>query len=505
MLVSSLASHIDALSQFAQSWLQSGATAYEVWGDDVLIQCWPAGAEVAGADLIEPIRINSRLVGELRLAGLKTSSAQLRLQAEAELIARLVALESDLDNLAEELVETRDQLVALYSITQATQGFQEIDQILNTIVYETARLSRAKGVFLYLEGITSNPLVAFSPEITLNLPFLSATVEKARSDGQQMLRLDSVVISKNPVEGRLLLSFIQVRGVKRAALGIYNDGEEFKASDVKIARAISEYAGIQIENFLMFQRSIEYARLNTEMELAQQVQANLLPKQIPQLPGLDIWAVCNPASHVGGDFYDFVVRPGESFTFVVGDISGKGMPAALLMAMARTLIRKESLDEHNHTPETILKIVNADLYEDFTELNMFATIFIGQIDLASQRLIYANAGHSPVYYCPVSRYASLLEADGTVMGIFPVSQSEDHSIQLQPGDVFLIGTDGLCDIRNSTRKYFGYERLRQFLDGFSYRSAREIAETLLCVIKDFAGKEPQLDDQTLIVIKCTGQ
>ena len=136
----------------------------------------------------------------------------------------------------------------------------------------------------------------------------------------------------------------------------------------------------------------------------------------------DIHGVCRPALQVGGDFYDYFVSAktiGRPFTFAVGDVSGKGLSAALLMAMTRTNLRGNALRTADCTPETILARANEDLYDDFTEVGMMATVLVGQYDPASGMLSYANAGHSPVILCPAGGPARLLEADGPAMGVLP--------------------------------------------------------------------------------------
>lgn len=240
--------------------------------------------------------------------------------------------------------------------------------------------------------------------------------------------------------------------------------------------------------------------METEMEVAREIQLSLLPKMPPRLHGLEISADSVPASQVGGDFYDFIHRPGEMLNFVIGDVSGKGMPAALLMSMTRTQIRTES-NSSNSTPEDVLRRTNIDLYADFTELVMFASIFIGQYEPSSHNLWYANAGHSPVIYRPANGKAHLLIADGTPVGILPDSQSKNHCIEFNNGDVMIVGTDGLIDARSIRDERYGYDRLLACVDHLAHMPANAIAENLLQEIRDFSIGELQEDDQTLVVIK----
>ena len=154
---------------------------------------------------------------------------------------------------------------------------------------------------------------------------------------------------------------------------------------------------------------------------------------------------------VGGDFYDFLHLDGRPFTFTVGDISGKGLPAALLMAMTRTVIRAKVHDAPTPTPEHVVGRSNKELYDDFTEVNMFATVFVGQYQPLNREMLYANAGHSPVIYCPAGGKARLLKADGTAVGILPTSLSENQRLIFRPGDVLVVATDGLNEAHNEQR------------------------------------------------------
>jgi sigma-B regulation protein RsbU (phosphoserine phosphatase) len=237
------------------------------------------------------------------------------------------------------------------------------------------------------------------------------------------------------------------------------------------------------------------------MQLAQSVQLNLLPQRPPGVMGLDLWAASHPASTVGGDFYDFILRPDQSLTFTVGDVSGKGMPAALLMAMTRTVIRNKAKSVPSPTPEVVMGLSNEELYHDFTEVSMFATVFVGQYEPDSRELLYANAGHSPVIYCPAGGAARLLRADGTAMGILPKSMSADQRLLLEPGDVLVVGTDGLSEAHNAHDEMFGYDRLLEVVESLAVRPAQAIADGLYQTVNNFSAGQPQDDDQTLVVLK----
>jgi sigma-B regulation protein RsbU (phosphoserine phosphatase) len=275
----------------------------------------------------------------------------------------------------------------------------------------------------------------------------------------------------------------------------------FSSPDLKMIRAIADQAGVQLENTQLYQESLSRARMQTEMELAQNVQLHLLPQSLPEVNGLDIFAGSLPALQVGGDFYDYVYRPGEPFTFTVGDITGKGMPAALLMTMARTVLRTKTRSLADISPANIVGSSNDDMYEDFTEVSMFATVFVGQYHHRDRTLYYANAGHSPVIYCPVGNMAYMLEADSAPMGVLDVSMCENHVIDLNPGDVLVVATDGFSEAQNKQGEMFGYDRLLRLVESLADQAAWVIGTGLYDSVSEFSAGHPQDDDQTLFVVK----
>jgi sigma-B regulation protein RsbU (phosphoserine phosphatase) len=217
--------------------------------------------------------------------------------------------------------------------------------------------------------------------------------------------------------------------------------------------------------------------------------------------GLDLSARSRPALEVGGDFFDLIQQPGQPFVFAVGDVSGKGMSAALLMAMSRTVIRSRANSLASRSPDEIMAHVNEDLYDDFTEVSMFATAFIAQYHQAQQQLVHVNAGHSPVIYCRAGGQPELLEADGTAIGVLPISFAENHVLPFGPGDLLIAATDGFSEARNQADELFGYDRLLQLAAELREQSAQHISEALFQAVDRFGAGHPQDDDQTLVVVK----
>lgn len=502
MLGTILESQSSQIADLAQVWLALGATSFAVWEDGRQLASWPPNANPNEPGVAAKVQVSLNTIGELRVTGVNSTITRQRLEADAQLIASMVLLQSDLDAVVAEAVDQQDQLLAFYNLTQATRDCWDSEQTLKLLAHEAAWLSKAEGAFLFLQLPDQEPLTGHFPRSMMDEQDMGECLKNLYTHEGDYLHLTGEELYWLPSIRNLLLAEIPVRGASIAVLGVINKiGSEFMSPDMRLIRAIAEYAGTQIEKVLMFEKNLKQAKLQAELELAQRIQRRLTQGLPPNLPELDVWAVSRPASLVGGDFYDFIPRMNQPFTFVVGDISGKGMPAALLMAITRTVIRTETNLLPMPSPAAIVSRSNSELFEDFTKVSMFATVFVGQYDHADRSLLFANAGHSPVIYCPADGNAALLRADGTALGILPNSMSQDHSLKLKPGDLLVVATDGLNEARNLQDMRFGYNRLLQLTESLANKPAREIADALNGTVRDFSNGVSQEDDQTLVVLK----
>jgi sigma-B regulation protein RsbU (phosphoserine phosphatase) len=252
------------------------------------------------------------------------------------------------------------------------------------------------------------------------------------------------------------------------------------------------------------EQNYDLARLRFEIELAKRVQLSLLPKELPQWPGLEVWAASRSAFEIGGDLYDFIDQPSCPMTLVIGDISGKGMAAALFMAVTRRVLRTQASFCVAPSPQTILCGTNAELYADFTNSIMFATVFVGQYHPDQRTLVYANAGHSPVIYCPAGGRAQLLPAATTALGIVSQIDVINQRLSFRPGDVLVVGTDGLNEARNQSDRMFGYYGLKQTVEATAHLPAHAIVAALFEAVDRYSSGDTAQDDQTLVVLKYTG-
>lgn len=504
MLATVLAAHQKVVALLASAWLADGVTSYAVWVNGQPIMTWPANCPPANGGLRAAIRRekDGGVLGELRVTGMATPGAQQRLQGQAAILGSLCNLEHELRGMTYRLIDTQDQLLALYELTRATRNHLEVKPLLRQLAIETQRLAKVSGAFLVLARPGQAPLTAFAAEAALAAELVAQTFQQLQEAAGEPLLYWPRLANEAGGHNSLLMVPIELHGRVIAGLGLLDEvGNEFVSPDRKLAQAIAEFAGAQIEIVLLYQSSLEQARLRTEMEWAQRVQLRLLPQRPPAVPGLDLWAASRPALQVGGDFYDFIPSQERPFSFAVGDISGKGMAAAMLMAMTRSVIRAKSNVLPWPSPEDVMGRSNEALYDDFTEVSMFATVFVGHYLSESRQLTYANAGHSPVIYVPAGGHATMLEADGTPMGILPVSLSANHRIAIQPGDLLVIATDGLNEARNANDELFGHGRLMSLVTALAHKPAQEIAETLYDEVEAYSAGHMQDDDQTMVVLR----
>ena len=243
-------------------------------------------------------------------------------------------------------------------------------------------------------------------------------------------------------------------------------------------------------------------RAAQELEIAKQVQARLFPQRLPPVPGLDYAGVCMQARSVGGDYYDFLDFGKERVALVVGDIAGKGIAAALLMANLQANLRSQCVNAVEN-PEKVLNSVNRLLYEN-TDANAYATLFFAEIDHCGGSLRYANCGHlSGLLLRRDGGAVERLPSTCTVLGMFEDWQCSMAHAQIDPGDTLALYTDGLTETFNASEEEFGEERLVDALRRYRSRNAQEVAGAIVDEVTRFSGRE-QYDDITLIIARRVG-
>src|SRR5215217_5131859 len=268
----------------------------------------------------------------------------------------------------------------------------------------------------------------------------------------------------------------------------------------KIAEEWSESTGVLEATRQRLEQEIrERERVEQEMRVARGIQQASLPKEVPTLEGWEVSPLYQPAREVGGDFYDFLELPNGRLGLVVGDATGKGVPAALVMASARSMLR--AVAQGSNSPGEVLSRANDPLVIDIPP-NMFVTCFYATLDPESGHLVYANAGHDLPYLRRRGGDADELRARGMPLGLMPGMSYEEREVELDAGESVLFYSDGLVEAHDSKGEMFGFPRLRALVAEHGEEGSLE--EALLEQLYSFVGEGwEQEDDITLLTLRCS--
>lgn len=298
---------------------------------------------------------------------------------------------------------------------------------------------------------------------------------------------------------------------KSRLLGILSLGPKkseapYSREDLQLLSAVASQAGLALENVRLTedvrQEVAQRERLNRELEIARDVQQRLFPQELPEVKGLDFAGYCRPAFGVGGDYYDFIRLDGGCLGIAIGDVSGKGIAAALMMASLQASLRGQTIKPCATLSEMISHINR--LVFDASASNRYATFFYAQYDPMTRLLRYCNAGHNPPILCRRSNGSDSfqqLDEGGTVIGLFPDISFHEATVQVERGDILIGYTDGVSEAMNGNEEEFGEERLAEVIHRCESRSAADMITCMLSRVDAFTAGAPQHDDMTLIVVR----
>src|SRR5215218_8681659 len=344
-----------------------------------------------------------------------------------------------------------------------------------------------------LEIEPNDPILAY-------LTSVSGVVEVERID------LDSTALrAMKAAEVKLVVPLVS----QGELIGLLNLGprlsqQEYSADDRKLLNDLSTQTApaVRVAQLVRQQQqeAQERERIEQELRVARLIQQTLLPKTLPELPGYDVAAFYQPAREVGGDFYDFLDLEDGRMGLVIGDVTDKGIPAALVMATTRTMMRAAA--QRLFSPGEVLRRANEALVPDIPP-NMFITCLYAILEPGSGRIVYANAGHDPPYRRRADRNegAEELRARGMPLGLMPAMAYEEKEVVLEEGESVLFYSDGLVEAHDPHREMFGFPRL-QGLVGTHRTGGSTLISFLLSELSRFTGEDwEQEDDITLVTLE----
>jgi sigma-B regulation protein RsbU (phosphoserine phosphatase) len=350
---------------------------------------------------------------------------------------------------------------------EAVRGY-DIDDLVEL------RLKMGEGIIGYV-ATTGEPVI--SPDVQNDPRYVNARQE-TRSE------MVAPVISNDEVIGVFDLESDQVNA--------------YTPDDLQVLMLLASQVAIIIEKVMLHEQLVEKKRLEGQLEVARQVQLELLPPADPNLEGFEISAYNFPTEEVSGDYYDWVRIYDDQIGMVIADVSGKGVPAALLMAFLRASLR--AAIHIGYAPHISMAKVNYLLWESI-ERNQFVTAFYGVLDASNKTLAYTNAGHNPPLVLDKDGKARFIERGGLPLGMFRDTRYYEYYVSIEPGQVIVLYTDGVTEAVNTKGEEYGRERLAQAIADARELSAREMISRIHRDVIDWTEGLGADDDITFFIIK----
>jgi sigma-B regulation protein RsbU (phosphoserine phosphatase) len=374
--------------------------------------------------------------------------------------------------------------------------------------------------------------LGYPASLNVDFPYDAETVKQLRTakepariyldDPESWINRDGEITSEErsrltELETELLLPLnSRDRLLGFISLGHKLSEEPYSGADLRLLKSVAAQTGLALENAQLTtkvaQEMAQREKMNRELEIAREVQERLYPQHLPPVAGLDYSGLCRPALGVGGDYYDFIPLSGGKLGIAIGDVSGKGISAALMMASLQASLRGQAMVAPDDLA-TIVTNVNQLVYEASSS-NRYATFFYAQYHPNTRQLVYVNAGHNPPLLLrkkQASRLASegdaqgfqveRLDTGGLVVGLLPEVSYQQGSITLQPGDTLLAYTDGVSEAMNPTGEEWGEEHMLQAAEACEGMNAQETIRHVVHAADEFSQGAPQHDDMTLVVVQ----
>lgn len=419
----------------------------------------------------------------------------------------------ELDHNAEHSQNELQKLNKLINAAKTVNSTLDLDRLLTLIVEAALSIVDATGGTLYLLDEEHHELwskVLKGLELVeIRLPmgkgiagYVAATGDVISiSDAYLDSRFNPEIDSRTGFRTKTILC-VPMRNKDNKTIGVLQlinkTSGQFNEDDVSFIEALSVHAAIAIENARLYEQERLKIALEKDILAAREVQLALLPKEAPAIPCYDIRGASNAAQMVGGDYFDFIPLAQNRYAVCVGDVSGKGLPASLLMANLQAALRGQTIIMAS--PTVYMRRSNRLLWQT-TAAEKFATLFLGILDCETHTLSYVNAGHNyPILFSHKGE-ERLLKTGGIPLGMLEDFDYEEETVQLNKGDILLMYSDGISEAFNNDKEQFGDDRVISIVQNLRDQSAEMILNSVLEAVRTHSAGTPQLDDLTVVVVK----
>jgi sigma-B regulation protein RsbU (phosphoserine phosphatase) len=407
-----------------------------------------------------------------------------------------------------------EELSILNDLGRAISASLDSQEIMQTIIRRSLRaMSAEQGVITLVDEHASQPMKTLVRTMVSSSDHEQFQVNQALL-GWMHLNKKPLLLNNPTTDERfrgvrwdesvrtLLCVPLIVKSALKGVLTIFNKREAngFTEEDQRLLAIIAAQSGQVIETARLYEEEKAFERMQEEVRLASRIQSDLLPKQMPAIEGYQIAGKSIPAQVVGGDYFDFIPIEETRMAICLGDVTGKGLPASLLMANLQATLRGQSF--LSQSPKDCLVRSNKLLFHS-TSPEKFATLFYAYLDTKQHLLSYSNAGHDFPFHFSGSDIPNRLKAGGIMLGAFEDFSFEEDAIPMKPGDLLVISSDGISEAMNSNLEQFGEERLQRIIKENRNASPNDLIDKIVAAVRTHAGDQPQSDDMTLIVLKRT--
>ncbi len=408
-----------------------------------------------------------------------------------------------------------EKLRQLIEAAKVVNSTLEVDELLRLILENALSIVQAEGGTLYLIDEHKRELwskvLKGSMRVEIRLPvgkgiagYVAATGDVIRlTDAYLDARFNPEIDAQTGFRTTTMLC-VPIRNKQEKIIGVLqllNKREGvFTSDDENFINALSVHSALALENARVYELERQKQAMEKEIHAARNVQMSLLPQSAPKVEGYEIAGKSLPAQVVSGDYFDFIPIDNNRMAICVGDVTGKGLPAALLMANLQAILRSEMM--LRATPKRSMQRSNKLLFQSTTS-DKFVTLFYCVLDTATHRCMFSNAGHEHPLLLSSRRPPVKLMTGGTVLGIMGDMVYEEETVSFDVGDALVIYSDGVTEAMNPSREQYGPERLEQCLLKNRETSPSEMIDALVRSVRSFTGDEPQTDDMTVVIAKRT--
>ncbi|RKX18318.1 MAG: hypothetical protein DRP26_05435, partial [Candidatus Zixiibacteriota bacterium] len=405
-----------------------------------------------------------------------------------------IAIAIDNANLIQQARRKTREAQNLYVVGKLMAGKLELEELLELIVKRVSRLVKVDVATIYIvdpddhsikEIVSKGVPKHFQSKLTLKIgQGICGLVAKT---GQSIVLNDVTenkqYISLRPQTKSEIAVPLKSQG---KVIGVFNVEADKKNAytkdDLRLMKTFANHAAVSIERALLYRRTIEQKALEEELAIARRIQKTFLPKRSPQIPGFDIDGINIPSEVVGGDYYDFINIVNNQLGIAIGDVSGKGIGAALIMASFRASLKAEI--RNNFAIRTIFAKVNSLLYESIEREN-YVTAVYGVLDIKNHVFTFSNAGHNPPLLFKSDGEVIELQEGGIALGMFANSLYEERPLYIENGDILLFYTDGVTEAINKEGQEFGLNRLKNLVEDNRKSSAKDIINNITNTVFKF--------------------